>query len=1221
MKHYLRKGCTFLLALAIFLVSIQVMPIKVYAKNLVSVGVKEIVQDCHTVAAIKGDNSLWLWGDNAYGDLGNGNYENSATPLHIMDNVKKVQFGGRTTYVLTYNKELYYFGAHTENTPQLLLTGIKSFKYDSGDLYYIKENNKLYKYSSSQTYYICDDAVESYSNGSKGYVLKKDHSLYQYGSSYTKDSNSGMYVLSSKIEKILDNVDYVLNGCMALKKDGTLWSWGNKNEYGQLGNGTTESVDFPVKILDNVKKIFERDKIYMAIKEDASLWAWGDIAKFKFEYDAQNTLSPVCISQGVKSVVFPGTYSYDTDYCLLLKLDNSVWYYGQYAYAQGDRGVSIEEHYNERLFGDILDKFETFESKSIKEISSGWHSFTFLLEDNSVWTFGYNAYGQLGNGTYEYSSEPQMIFGAGEVPDCAKDDEETQRKSIAVFTTEKSMGIKTDNSMWMGFGLLDENSGLLDDKWKKMSAVVSDPTVIELSDYTETEYGYSLEVNGKKQGASNITITDTESGISTTVTVFVQDDYAKSYSYAIDNITLFYPNNEFEKNIETNIYNLNGLYVNKYQCVKSKDSYNVSFDVYNSKYYSGAVDIYDENGMWIGYEEIGKYSNISGFWDTGEQAYFLISDTLTGKMLTYEQASFSKNTHIDIEVPEGGYFTISNNLSESPGAFFINAFEILFEGTSTAFDLFKSGGTKESALTSFKKEAKKSFATRLIEARNEGLKDNVKSQAQKIMLDSMKSKIKTIMKDNIKSGLKDQLTSTDAMCSDIASLAEDMLAPQSFNIEWKPMFESATGIGESFFTKFAGPAGIALKGCFALNDSTSKILMAKQMAESTGKPYVTIFSSIDNGYINPHGVKVDTNGNIDAESVLQVFRVSDSDAIEILLDSNNPLEIHELYNICFVKDDTLVQPNGKVTVHIPIPQGMKGNTCKVYRQEKNGSWTILDAKVQGNYLVFETEHFSLYALIGESDNLVISSLPNKTSYKDGERLDTNGLVLDLNGQSITEGYICEPTVLSGNGKQFIKVMYGHAATKFEITVEKETPTPKPDNQPTETSKPNQPTVLPTDSPTASMPVDNGTKTTVGKMKYKITKVNDDGTGEVTLIGTTRKKSDKRFTSLKVGNTVKIKGKSFKITAIGNSSFRGYKELKSVAIGKNVKKIGTKAFYGCKKLKKIVFKTKQLQDKKVGKKAFKGTYTKANIKVPKSKLKSYKKILRAKGVGKRAKIHT
>lgn len=48
------------------------------------------------------------------------------------------------------------------------------------------------------------------------------------------------------------------------------------------------------------------------------------------------------------------------------------------------------------------------------------------------------------------------------------------------------------------------------------------------------------------------------------------------------------------------------------------------------------------------------------------------------------------------------------------------------------------------------------------------------------------------------------------------------------------------------------------------------------------------------------------------------------------------------------------------------------------------------------------------------------------------------------------------------------------------------------------------------------------------MEYNVTKVNNNGTGEVTLIGTTRKKSDKRFTSLKVGNTVKIKGNRLRL---------------------------------------------------------------------------------------------
>lgn len=830
----------------------------------------------------------------------------------------------------------------------------------------------------------------------------------------------------------------------------------------------------------------------------------------------------------------------------------------------------------------------------------------------------YKIYNSFGNEIefYANSETNRIRFGVNNPGDFGS--EEGCQNSIAVFTTEKSMKIKTGKSMWLGFGLLDKDSNLLDEEWKKMSVVVSNPTVITLSDYVDTEYGYSLEIIGKKQGASNITITDTESGISTVITVFVEDDFINTYSYAIDNITSFYPNNKFENDIKTNIYDLNGLYINNYQCVKLADSYCVDFDVYNSKYYSGSVDIYDENGMWIGFEEIDKYSDISSLWETGEQTYFLVSDMFTGKILTYEQASFAKHTHINIEIPEGGYFTISNNVSESPGTFFINAFEILFEGTSAALDLFTSRATKESAFTSLKKEAKKTFATRLIEARNEGLKNNIKRQSQKTMLDSMKSKIKFIIKENTKSTLKDQLTSTDAMYSDIASLAEDILSSQSFNIEWKSVFESATGIGESFFTNFAGPAGIALKGCFTLNDSTEKILMAMQMAESTAKPYVTVFSSLDTGFINPYGVIVDTNGNMDAESVLQVFRVSDSDEIKVLLNSDDPLEIHELYNICFVKDDTLVQPNGKVLVHIPIPQGMKSSKCRVYRQEEDGSWTILEAKVQGNYLVFETEHFSFYALIGECDNLDITSLPIKINYKEGEKLDTSGLVLNLNEQLITEGYICEPTVLSGSGKQIIQVMYGHSIAKFEVNVEKEFTKKEPDNNSNKALKLNQTNELLT-SNHKIIAATIGTKTTVGKMKYKVTKINDNCTGEVKLIGTNKKKSNKRFTTLKIGKTVKINGKLFKITEIGNNAFRGYNKIKSVIIGKNITKIGKQAFYDCRKLKRITIKTKKLNSKFIGNKAFKGIFKKARIKVPKSKMKIYKRFIKTKGVTSKVKI--
>ena len=69
----------------------------------------------------------------------------------------------------------------------------------------------------------------------------------------------------------------------------------------------------------------------------------------------------------------------------------------------------------------------------------------------------------------------------------------------------------------------------------------------------------------------------------------------------------------------------------------------------------------------------------------------------------------------------------------------------------------------------------------------------------------------------------------------------------------------------------------------------------------------------------------------------------------------------------------------------------------------------------------------------------------------------------------------------------------------------------------------------------------------------------------------------------------------------------------------MKKIGKQSFYGCKKLKTITVKTAKLTKSSVGSNAFKGISAKATIKVPKSKLKSYQSIMRARGAGKKVKI--
>lgn len=87
-----------------------------------------------------------------------------------------------------------------------------------------------------------------------------------------------------------------------------------------------------------------------------------------------------------------------------------------------------------------------------------------------------------------------------------------------------------------------------------------------------------------------------------------------------------------------------------------------------------------------------------------------------------------------------------------------------------------------------------------------------------------------------------------------------------------------------------------------------------------------------------------------------------------------------------------------------------------------------------------------------------------------------------------------------------------------------------------------------------------------------------------------------------------------MASIGAGAFRNCKNLKSVVIGKGVKGIPARAFGGCKALKRITIKSGKL--KKAGRNAFKGIHAKAVIKVPKAKLKAYKKLLKNKGQGKK-----
>ena len=148
--------------------------------------------------------------------------------------------------------------------------------------------------------------------------------------------------------------------------------------------------------------------------------------------------------------------------------------------------------------------------------------------------------------------------------------------------------------------------------------------------------------------------------------------------------------------------------------------------------------------------------------------------------------------------------------------------------------------------------------------------------------------------------------------------------------------------------------------------------------------------------------------------------------------------------------------------------------------------------------------------------------------------------------------------------------------------------------PTNPAKPSQPT---------TKTVKKGTKLTVGTNIFVVTNVKAK---TVSYKGTKKKKVAK----ITIPATVKSGNQVYKVTAIADNAFKNNKKIKTVVVGKNVRTIGKKAFYGCKNLKKITVQSSII--KKVGAKAFKGINKKAVIKVPSKKYKAYKKVFKGKG---------
>lgn len=273
----------------------------------------------------------------------------------------------------------------------------------------------------------CYDVIRAGNHFNFG--IQDDGTLWSWGRNWngqlgigtTTDSSIPVQVNNSTDWK---EIDAALLHVLALKTSGTLWTWGS-NSYGQLGNNTTEDSTVPIQIGTNNdwQMIGAGIVSSVALKTDGTLWAWGGNALNQLG-DGTTIDSHVPIQIGNSddwSIISAGHH-----YTLALKNNGTLWAWGYNSNGQLGDNTTIDKSVptlisNENTWVDIKTGFT--------------HSIA-LKNDGTLWSWGNNLNGQLGR---------PVILGNNNHPNQVGNDSDWQTISAGGNFT---LAIKTDGSLW-----------------------------------------------------------------------------------------------------------------------------------------------------------------------------------------------------------------------------------------------------------------------------------------------------------------------------------------------------------------------------------------------------------------------------------------------------------------------------------------------------------------------------------------------------------------------------------------------------------------------------------------------------------------------------------------------------------------------------------------------------------------------------------------------------
>lgn len=336
--------------------------------------------------------TLWCWGYNGSGALGDGTYTNRSSPAQIgaLKNWSTISCGSNHTAAIKSDGTLWIWGNN-----------------ECGNLGVTGGGRNSPVQVGSGTNWTSAVAAGEYTTVAKLYTMavKADGTLWAWGDNSVGQLGDGTIVTKSSPIQIGSNTNWAQVTAsyglhtVAIKTDGSLWAWGSGGN-GRTGLGDSINRSSPVQVGTSTDwaQVYAGQMHTMALKTDGTLWSWGSNANGQLGKTGASRSSPTQINSDTdwRSGSAGSTFS------LAVKTNNTLWVWGSNYYGQLATGNNLDKSTPTQVPGTTW-----------LEVSGGSDNTFAIKTDKTLWAWGGNDTGALGDGAIANRSSPVQVGSLG----------------------------------------------------------------------------------------------------------------------------------------------------------------------------------------------------------------------------------------------------------------------------------------------------------------------------------------------------------------------------------------------------------------------------------------------------------------------------------------------------------------------------------------------------------------------------------------------------------------------------------------------------------------------------------------------------------------------------------------------------------------------------------------------------------------------------------------